>query len=89
MSRITLADAAQATGCTPAAVGTKRHLLLASRARAPANRHYLLLAAAAAASVFTTSTYANEGVDAAPFVKIISKEELERCVSALFRVCGA
>ena len=76
--RITLADAAQATGCTPAAVGTKRRHLLASHARAPANRQYLLLAAAAAASVFTTSTYANEGVDAAPTVKIISKEELER-----------
>ena len=77
MSRITLADAAQATGCTPAAVGTKRRHLLASRA--PANRHYLLLAAAAAAaSVFSTSTYADEGVDAAPTVKIISQEELER-----------
>ena len=79
MSRIALTDAAQATGCTPAAVGTKRRHLLASRARAPANRHYLLLAAAAAAaSVFSTSTYADEGVDAAPTVKIISQEELER-----------
>ena len=77
--RLTLADAAQATGCTPAAVGTKRRHLLASHARAPANRPYLLLAAAAAAaSVFATSTYANEGVDAAPTVKIISQEELER-----------
>lgn len=78
MSRITLADAVQVTGCTPAAVGTKRRHLLASRARAPANRHYLLLAAAAAASIFTTSTYADEGADAAPTVKVISKEELER-----------
>ena len=81
MSRNTLADAAQATGCTPAAVGTKRRHLLASRARAPANRYsyfLLLAAAAAAASVFTTSTYADEDVDAAPTVKIISQEELER-----------
>ena len=74
---------APATACAPiaaATAGSKRHLLSASRARARWHRHLLLVAAAAAAAAAFTTTpaYADEGADAAPPVKIITKEELAR-----------